>query len=438
MYKISRKNKPFFSKGLKILTIIFALPVFFTTILLSCTKKSNPNYSGDIVSPSDGAIFNYNDTIRLIGFVNCDQSIDYAELALRSDSTTIRIRLYPHSGNYLTFDTTLSLLDGYFSNSSDYEINLDFKSEDFSALVRKKRIHINTIPRTTLKTFFVSGTPNNPSLFELNNAVPTLINSYNFRFLDLKIDNHYRRIYINGKEKAIGLDAKDNTELFQLSPIALNSDSFISSQLFSNLLLLNRNDGNIVFYNANGLRQGETGENLFIRPLFTYGYLAYLFSSFLKNNDRIIALNFFPSGDARQELLVDFDILGFNEISSEEILVAGNKNGHTVIYKYLVDGNTIQLLKNIPNTITTNSFNYYSGGFLLLTNTGLIKYDYPSNSTITVNSGVYSGVNYDEVNDILYCFSGHNITQLQGNSFADLGTQSFPDSIMALSVLYSK
>ena len=59
-------------------------------------------------------------------------------------------------------------------------------------------------------------------------------------------------------------------------------------------------------------------------------------------------------------------------------------------------------------------------------------------TTMTVNNGVFSGMNYDEVNDILYCFSGSNVKQLQGTSYADLGDQLMPDSVMAVSVLYSK
>ena len=74
----------------------------------------------------------------------------------------------------------------------------------------------------------------------------------------------------------------------------------------------------------------------------------------------------------------------------------------------------------------------------MLTDNGIVKYDFPTNSTMTINNGVFSGMNYDEVNDILYCFSGSNIKQLQGTSYADLGDQLMPDSVMAVSVLYSK
>jgi len=96
------------------------------------------------------------------------------------------------------------------------------------------------------------------------------------------------------------------------------------------------------------------------------------------------------------------------------------------------------LLKDIPSTIINGFYSNYSGTNYLLSNTGIIKYDYPTNSTMTVNNGVFSGMNYDEVNDILYCFSGSNVKQLQGTSYADLGDQLMPDSVMAVSVLYSK
>ena len=201
---------------------------------------------------------------------------------------------------------------------------------------------------------------------------------------------------------------------------------------------MSRNDGNIVFYNRDGQRQGETGENVFIRPLLTYSTNDYLYTSILKNGDRKIYVYFRPSGVPYKELLIDFDIIGFNKITEKEVLVFANKNGHTLIYLYLLTGNTVQLLKDIPSTIINGFYSNYSGTNYLLSNTGIIKYDYPTNSTMTVNNGVFSGMNYDEVNDILYCFSGSNVKQLQGTSYADLGDQLMPDSVMAASVLYSK
>ncbi|MBK8584012.1 MAG: hypothetical protein IPN88_00620 [Bacteroidetes bacterium] len=343
-----------------------------------------------------------------------------------------------NAGTTLSFSQSF-ILDNPYASSGDYFLKISAISQGQNIeLTALRKIHVTAIPRTTLKSYCILGSTNNPSLYEFDGTTSTLLNSYNFNFIDLKIDSRYKRIYLCGKEKVIGLNSENLNEEYQLSPMALNSDSFLSSELFSGQLNLSRNDGNIVFYNRDGQRQGETGENVFIRPLLTYSTNDYLYTSILKNGDRKIYVYFRPSGVPYKELLIDFDIIGFNKITEKEVLVFANKNGHTLIYLYLLTGNTVQLLKDIPSTILNGFYSNYSGTNYLLSNTGIIKYDYPTNSTMTVNNGVFSGMNYDEVNDILYCFSGSNVKQLQGTSYADLGDQLMPDSVMAVSVLYSK
>lgn len=443
MYKISPKGNVFFLKALKILIIDFSLFFLLFSIFISCKKEQLivPVLSGEISNPQEGFNCQFGDTILVSGNLSCDYPIQSAFISLVDNNYATVVAgksLGVSLGNTLNFSVNYAL-DNLYAPSGDYFLSVNVVSEDQSiTLSELRKIHITALPKTTLGNYCIIGSESNPRLCLFDGTFLVEMKSYNFKFLDLKIDSRYKRIYICGKEKVIGLNSADLSEEFQLSPIALNSDSFVSSELFSNQLALSRNDGNIIYYNRDGFRQSETGENIYIRPLLTYSTSYYLYSSVIKNGDRKIAVYFYPSGAPRQELLVDFDIIGFNKISDSEALVFGNRNGSTVIFKYLINGNTVQLLKSIPSTITSSTFSNYSGTIYLLTNGGIVKYGYPANSTITINPGIFSGMNYDEVNDILYCFSGSNIKQLQGTSYADLGNQLMTDSVMAVSVLYSK
>ena len=109
-----------------------------------------------------------------------------------------------------------------------------------------------------------------------------------------------------------------------------------------------------------------------------------------------------------------------------------------MVYKYLTLGNTVQLLKDIPSTILNNAYSINTSTTLLLTSNGIYKYDIPTNSVILVNTTDFSGASFDEVNDILYCFSGTNIQLLQGTSFAILNNITAADTVRSIGVLYSK
>lgn len=443
MYKFGGKIHSFFLNALRMLQIKFCTIFIFLSVFISCKKEQSsvPVLTGEITTPQNGFNCDFGDTITVIGNLSCDYPIQSAFVTLVDDNfnTIVSARLIGEAlGTSHQFSTPF-ILDNQNVSSGDYLIRISARSQDQTIyLEQTKRIHVTAIPRTTLKTFCVAGSPMNPKIYELNGGIPTLIGNYNLTFLNLHIDSRYKQIYVCGKEKVIGLNSETNAEEFQISPLALNSDSFVTTELFDNKIVLGRNDGNIIYYNSSGQRQNETGENLFIRPLLTTSTSGNLYTSILKNSDRKIAVNFLPGGSARQELLIDFDIVRFHPVSSTEILVTGNRNGHTLICKYNLNTNNINTLADFPLTYCNSSISYYQGIILLLTSNGMLKYDYGTNGTQTRSLTVFNGANYDEVNDILYCFSGSNIKQLNGTSYTDMGSYSLPDSVMSVGVLYSK
>ncbi len=442
MYKIGGKNHSFFLNVLKILRIDFCTFLLFLSVLISCKKEQSaiPVVSGEITNPQNGFICNFGDTISVTGNLSSDYPIQSAFISLCDENfnTIVSGKMIGENlGTNYQF-TTDFILDNPDAASGNYRLKISIRSEDQTFnLDNTIQIQVNSVPRTILKTFCVTGTNSNFALYELNGTSPVIINSYNSSFLNLHVDGRYKKIFLCSKEKVMGLHAETFAEQFQLSPLSLNSDSFITSELYSHNLIVGRNDGNIIQYNPSGQRQAETGENLYFRPLITATTPGHLYASILKNTDRKIAIFFFPNGDARQELLIDFDIVNFHPVSANEVLVVGNRNGHMLICKYFLNTNGIQVLSDVPNTFCNSTLSY-NGIIVLLTNSGLIKYEDPANSLQTRNSGIFRGANYDEVNDILYCFSGSNIKQLNGTSYIDLGDIVLPDSVMNVRVLYSK
>jgi hypothetical protein len=166
--------------------------------------------------------------------------------------------------------TTQFILENPDASSGNYRLKISIRSEDQTFnLDNTIQIQVNSVPRTTLKTFCVTGNNSNFTLYELSGISPVIINSYNSTFLNLHVESRYKKIFLCSKEKVIGMHAETFAEQFQLSPVSLNSDSFITSELYSHNLIVGKNDGNIIQYNPAGQRQSETGENLYFRTLLT-------------------------------------------------------------------------------------------------------------------------------------------------------------------------
>lgn len=439
MYKISLKKVVFLFNILKKNSASFMLFFIAVFLLASCKKEIHPLVKTVFLTPAANLIANFSDTIYVSGSISSDYAIQKAVIQLTDNNFTPispAIELTLQSTDPHSFETDY-VLENDYANTGNYLLNITVLSEnEVSNFYRL--IFINEIPRTTKKILLVTGQITNPQLSELNNLTPTFISSFSQTFLDLKIDSRYKLIYMCGKEKIEAISSSNYVDQFALSPLAINSDSFTSVDQYKNLIRLCRNDGNILSYNQLGRLDNQTGENLFFRPIFSYVNGNYLYAYILKNGSSKIAVFFYPSGVARQELLIDFEPLAFKAISETEVLIFGNKNGHVLVYKYLTLGNTVQLLKDIPSTKLNNAYSINTSTTLLLTSNGIYKYDIPTNSVILVNTTDFSGVSFDEVNDILYCFSATNIQLLQGTSFAILNNITVADTVRSIGVLYSK
>lgn len=422
------------------LSIIFSGLLFSTTLLTSCKKESNAIVTLSFSSPGTGASLNFGDTIIVSGTVKSDFTIESVSVFLTNNqSFTIcppaQVLANKNPGTY-NFSTSY-ILENNYSPGGNYllraMVNTNNKDEVFN-----QSVQVNSIPRVTKKIFVATGINSTIHLNVLEDSILNVLGTYQGNFLNLHTDSRNQQTYICTKEKIRAVNSNSFTSLFDISPLALNADSFIASSVYENNINVCRNDGNIIAYNATGFKSNETGENQFLRPLLSYVYDNYNYVSVEKSGAKKIAVFFYPSGSARQELLIDFDIVGFQAIGNNQNLVIGNRNGHTVIYQYSLDNNGIQLLKDLPAASTTEIINLNNSDLLLLTDQGLVKYDPDLNSTITVHPGVFSHATLDEVSDIIYCSSANNLVLIQGNSFAEIQSIVTAEPILDVSVLYSK
>ena len=438
MYGNTSNQTLFFRKFFKIFTLIsvFYLPIF--TLFISCKKTNNPQVNVVFLEPTPNSNSKFDDTLQVKGTITSDQSIQSAILQLTDNNFTTLCPAVslPVSGMFTSSFAINYILSNNYSASGNYQLNVVIQCEN-QTFNFYHPIIVNERPRTTKKILIASGTTSHYQLSVLNGSVFSILTSEAISFVNLKANSRSQDIYLCANEKIVALSAENLVPKFIILPLALNANSFLNVDFSDYNLRVCRNDGNLISYNQFGSKQNETGENLFFQPLQSFVYQNYQYAEIIKNSEHKIATFFYPSGAARQEYLIDFDIIAFFPISSTEILVLGNKIDHLVIYKYLTLSNGLQLLKDIPQSFLFAIIKENSK-ILLLSTIGILDYDVATNSIINRSNEIFYGGNYDEVNDILYCFSGHNIKTLQGTSFAELNTTICPDSIMGVEILYSK
>ena len=438
MYGNTSSQTMFFWKLLKIFTLISVFCFLISTLFISCKKTNSPKVNVVFLEPTPNSNSKFDDTLLVKGSITSDQIIQSAILQLTDNNFTPLCPAVslPASGMSMFSFANNYILSNNYSPSGNYQLNVVVQCEN-QTFNFYHPIFVTELPRTTKKILVASGSASNYQLSILNGSVLSILTSEAISYVNLKANSRSQDIYMCANEKIIAISAENLVPKFTILPLAINANSFLNVDFSDNNLRVCRNDGNLISYNQFGSKQNETGENLFLQPLQSFVYQNYQYAEIIKNSEHKIATFFYPSGAARQEYLIDFDIIAFYPISSTEILVLGNKSDHLLIYKYLTLSNGLQLLKDIPQSFLYSVIKENSS-ILLLSTIGILDYNVTTNSIINRSNGIFYGGNYDEVNDILYCFSGHNIKTLQGTSFAELTTTISPDSLMGVDILYSK
>ncbi|HQW00521.1 MAG TPA: hypothetical protein PLZ91_09365, partial [Bacteroidia bacterium] len=181
---------------MKIFTIDLCLFAVLISIFISCKKEQPvfPLLTGEISTPSDGFNCYFGDTIIVSGTINCDYPILFASVGLIDNNYATAVPgtlLGTNAGTTLSFSQSF-ILDNPYASSGDYFLKISAISQGQNIeLTALRKIHVTAIPRTTLKSYCILGSTNNPSLYEFDGTTSTLLNSYNFNFIDLKIDSRY-------------------------------------------------------------------------------------------------------------------------------------------------------------------------------------------------------------------------------------------------------
>jgi hypothetical protein len=215
---------------------------------------------------------------------------------------------------------------------------------------------------------------------------------------------------------------------------------FTSFLLYNELTFTGLFDGDIRAYDHTGHQQFNSGSNPFYVPQLLFRKNDYLFAEMISplTGQFFLATLFYPGGITKQQLNIDFDIVSICEFSTDELLLFGNKNGNTVVYKYSISNNGATLIRDFGPRILYKSFESSPDQYLLATASGLFKYIYSNGSSFAVGSFPVYDIKSDDVSHKLYCSSANEVHLLDDVSLVEEGIIHSSDSILSVNILYNK
>lgn len=423
-----------------ILFVAFSLISFF-----SCKKENKDTLEIIISKPENGFNAKFLDTIPLKAEIRSSSIIKTVTVVLIDQNQTpvsAALSFSPGLSTFLIDDVYIP--DNKYAPSGNYF--LEIKATDGNTIERvTTEVFLEALPKSLEAVYFFSRSDDQSFIISRKDSslISTVLNVTG-DFLSAEISSRYNSIYTSGKNTG-GLNffsINNLSTFFSILPFNPPNPPFFTAFHFSDELIYSaRYDGSIKASDQTGFLRYDTEEDPYFTALAVSKTGDYVLAELLSTNvlqERKLAAYFFPSGIRRQLLDIDFDIINMYEMTNDEKLIFAMKNGHVLIYKYSIQNNNVNLIKdagslNLFQVIALNSTEY-----LLATEQGVYHYDYSSGSNILVASFPCYSITNEEVNNQYYCLSGRDVRILNAGTYNIASTFTFSDSVVAVKTLYNK
>lgn len=425
---------------LAILLVSFSL-IFFT----SCKKEKKETLEIIVWKPENGLNAKFLDTISVKAEIHSSSIIQTVTVVL-IDQNQIPVSA---ALNYSPGSSTFHIDDRYipdnkYAPSGNYFLEIKVKGSETIKRVTIE-IYLEAIPKALETVYFFS--KSDDQYFTVSRMDSNQINpvfNVNGDFLAAAISSRYNSIYTCG-ENTGGLkffDIGSSTSFFSLLPFNPSNPPYFTSFHFSDELIYSaRFDGSIKAYDQTGFLRYDTEEDPYFTALAISKTGNYVLAELLSTNvlhERKLAAYFFPSGIRRQLLDIDFDIINMYELTSDEKLIFAMKNGHLLVYKYSIQNNNVNLIKDAGLINLNHATRLSTSEYLLATAQGVFHYDYNLGSNINVATFSCIDIIYEDVNNQHYCISGNDVHVLNAGTFFPSTIYNLIDTVVAVKALYNK
>lgn len=417
--------------------IAFALMIMFG---FGCKKEKVVQAQCSFLSPSDGQGFAYSDTVPVAVDVQSNFSIERVDVQVSSNAQAVSLPIQSFYPNVES--TTINcdyLLNDSYMESGIYFVEVTIISNGESFRYDRNFTYSGLVKQLEGIVYLSAPGANMVNINQLDFNSPVLLSSIGSDYVGSSLSSRSKVINILGSTAGLsGIDANDYSTRFHFQPAGTGTISSVAYSFDKEINYIGCSDGNIQGVNELGQRQFQTGSNQFLQLKHVLKGADFLLADFYKTAtmEYKIGSFFYPSGTARNELAIDFEIVSILPLDAQNVRIYGNRNLHGLIYDYSIPNNTITL-KRDQNGITYRSAVSIVNGDLILTDLGIWTYSDSQGAVNVSQHDAFAGT-YDDVNNVVYCYSAHKIYELQAGSFLEMNQLTVSDSVLNVHLVYNK
>lgn len=419
----------------------------FLIILLAfaCRKKENDIPQVSISEPNNLSSFAYQDYIYLKGDVKDSDEIRQIKvelLNLNLQSTGIQ---NTKAINELNPDFNIALeLDDIHLETGNYYVKVTALDEEgFGSEYLEISYQGAQRVRTGIIGVFESGGSYSIDTLNTSSSNWTSLISSNDSILDFEVQSYDQYIFwstSNSDLSSRGLSVT-NPDWNKAGTFMSPSYDFQFLELVGKVENLGstRSDGSVQIYNS-------FGGGILLYPPFQNGFKTLTFLktdnsmfSFVENFQTLERkmIHYSSVGIVSQNYNPQMDVRRIYKVDNNELLLFGNENATAKLKVHYISGGGFYE----PYSISGKSFiaveELSNQFFLLLLSDGLYTYNYSNNNLLQISASDYSGIAYDEVNNVIAAFTSNQLDILNVNGQL---LQSYPTAknLYGLQFRYNK
>lgn len=386
----------------------------------ACRKKENDIPQVRVSEPNNLSSYSYQDYVYVKGDVTDSDEIRQIKVELLKSNLELTGIQNTKSLSELnpSFNISLHLEDIHLETGNYFVKITALDDEGFGS--EYVEINYQGAPRirTGIVGVFESG--GNYSIDSLNSSNASWTNMVNSTdsILDFEVQAYDQ--YLIWSNLNSELNARS---LSILNPDWNKAGSFMSPSYDFQFLHLvddvenigsSRSDGSVQIYNS-------YGGGILLYPPFQTGFKTLAFTnttnkmfSFVKNfqtTERKI-LHYSSVGVINQHYDSQMDVKNIYKVDNNELLLFGNENSTAKIMVHYINGGGFYEPYSISGKSFLEAEKVSNDLYLILLSDGLYTYNYSNNNLLLISSSNYSGLAYDEVNNVIAAFTPNQLDVL--------------------------
>ncbi len=411
---------------------------------LTCKKENDQDPVIEFLRPSAFLTVLAGDSVLVEARVQDDGPLSQVSIQLLNlDEVPVTSAMVYHPGNNSFYINTLYAINNTYLESGIYLLTI-YASDGKNSSRVAREIEIQAIPLERKKVFAFTSTLNSVQIHSLDSGQGyTLFKNLPGDYAGSSLSSRYQRINVLGRSTGpfTVLDAPTGNVFYQVPrPCPLGDNCFEKLLNSQEMNFIAYSDGNIKGFNEDGLQRFAVQQDGYFIPGAMFRSSSYFYAElyYKAQQEFRIGTFFYPGGAPRQESVLDLDVMGMFEKSTDELYLFGHSNGNSIVEIYSRITNRTTLLRNLGPIEMFSVFEMAPHDFYIATNQGIWNYKTDQNLLSQFQLGQSQMLNYDPIYNEFFIAENNSVIVLDGASLVEKQRYTLPDSIVDIRILYNR